>query len=69
MTVTVELQRVGMSRIALTAIPIMARAVHGQNLLAGRSISDVEEAKAAVTEILTTRLMTARPEIHWINRT
>jgi hypothetical protein len=60
MTITVELNRVGTSRVAIHAIPIEARVrqggVLGANLLRGRGYSDPVSAKEAVRQILGAKI-------------
>lgn len=61
MTITVELTRVGSSRVSENAIPIEARILQGGilggNLLHGRSYADPISAKEAVRRILGEKIV------------
>ena len=54
MTITIERQRVGRSRVSIRGISIMARAIQGtktgEDLLAGRGLTDVQCAKETLQE-------------------
>ncbi len=71
MKVTVELQRVGSSRVSQRGIPIQARVIQGgrrgENLLKS-GMTDVESVKPAVHFLLEQRFK-SDVEIDWLDRT
>lgn len=73
MTFTIELRRVGMSRVAEHNIPLIARIVtngafYGRNLLVEDRLSDVECAKAMLQSRINQKFGLA-VAIEWIDAT
>lgn len=71
MTLHVDLCRIGASRVAFHAIPIVARvkqgAVYGEDLLRRLGVSDIECAKDIVSGLLSDKL--GKVEIVWMDNT
>jgi hypothetical protein len=69
MTITVDLRRVGSSRVSVKSIPLIARvyqgSVYGENLLKRRGITDPVQARKEVQDILAARMLGIEFEIQW----
>jgi hypothetical protein len=72
MKLTIVLQRVGSSRVAESSIPLVARVLQGgrfgEDLLAGKGLSDMEGAKVALLAKLRNSLGRSI-DVEWIDKT